>query len=258
VSITGTPGTPGSIPVASVSYTVGAAAATVVPGATASVTVTAQGTTTVTYLATDTRGQVGPTGSTTIRLDSIAPTVTCPAAPTFLLNQPGATLTATVGDAGSGPAATTVTVAVPTGVAGTLSVPITGTDVAGNTTTRSCTATVTYRVSGFEQPIDNGNVVNTVKAGQTIPVKWTLTDFANAPVSDPVSFVSLTTSVVTCGSSTTTDEIEVFSTGSGLQYLGAGRWQFNWKTPKSQAGCVSLRLNLTGAPAALTASFKFR
>jgi hypothetical protein len=45
--------------------------------------------------------------------------------------------------------------------------------------------------TGFAQPIDNAGV-NSAKAGQTVPVKYRLTTAAGTPVSDPASFVRVT------------------------------------------------------------------
>ena len=44
-----------------------------------------------------------------------------------------------------------------------------------------------YGWNGFFQPIDNGNVVNKAKAGQSIPVKFSLTGSAVASFSAPTA-----------------------------------------------------------------------
>lgn len=55
------------------------------------------------------------------------------------------------------------------------------------------------------------------------------------------------------------DAIETYAGGSGLQYLGAGNWQFNWKVPKSYPGqCRVLRLDLADGATLYTAVFQFR
>jgi hypothetical protein len=107
---------------------------------------------------------------------------------------------------------------------------------------------VQYQFSGFFAPVDNLPTVNNAKAGQAIPTKWRLTDFSGAPISDPASFVSLTAYPVTCGvwNGVPGDTLpEVASGNSGLQYLGDGHWQFNWKTPKTYANlCMIARVTL--------------
>jgi len=94
-----------------------------------------------------------------------------------------------------------------------------------------------YTVDGFFAPIDNPPTVNNAKAGQTVPAKWRLTN-TNGYVSDPASFAGLYSYQVTCGTlSPVTTEIEEYASGnSGLQYLGSGNWQYNWKTPKTYSG----------------------
>jgi probable HAF family extracellular repeat protein len=98
---------------------------------------------------------------------------------------------------------------------------------------------VAYNFVGFLQPVDNPPTVNLAKAGQTLAEQWQLLDVdTGAPVSDPDSVTALTTYSVACGawSDTATHGLDQVSAGaSGLQYLGNGTWQFNWKTDKNWA-----------------------
>jgi hypothetical protein len=117
-----------------------------------------------------------------------------------------------------------------------------------------------YLFLGFFSPVDNPPTVNTAKAGQAIPVKWRLTDAVGNPVSDMSSFKGLTSSPAACGSGETESPLpETTSTGSsGLQYLGDGNWQYNWKTPKLYANsCRTMILNLKDGTT-YTANFKFK
>lgn len=92
-----------------------------------------------------------------------------------------------------------------------------------------------YEVDAFAAPVDN-DVTNVARAGRTIPVKWSAS-LEGQHVSDPEHFVSITSRVVgSDGIPTGTDSIEVYSGSSGLQYLGDGCWQFNWKTSKAYSG----------------------
>jgi hypothetical protein len=134
-------------------------------------------------------------------------------------------------------------------------------DYAGNSS--HCTYSVQYVFSGFFSPVDNPPIVNLSKAGQTIAVKYRLTDANGVGISDTSSFVSITSAPRgTCSGQS--DVIETYSGASGLQYLGSGNWQFNWSTPRSYAGtCKTMTLNLKdavvptpGAPR--TAYFQFK
>ena len=95
------------------------------------------------------------------------------------------------------------------------------------------------------------------KAGQTIPIKWHITDPNGIPISNPLSFISITsTSTGYCGGQG--DPIEEYSNSSGLQYKGDGNWQFNWSTPKNYAGqCRTMRLTLSDGTT-LSAYFNFK
>jgi hypothetical protein len=111
---------------------------------------------------------------------------------------------------------------------------------------------------GFFQPVDN-NQVNMAKAGQTIPVKWRLTQ-GGQPVSDPASFESLTSRQVNCATQDDIglDTIESYTNASGLLYQGDGNWQFNWKTAKNYAGqCRVMTVTLSDG-STHTASFQFK
>jgi hypothetical protein len=114
---------------------------------------------------------------------------------------------------------------------------------------------------GFYSPVDN-NIVNEAKAGQTIPVKWRLTDINGAPISEPGSFVKLMSYGIACDTSTeiSYDAIEEYAAGkSGLQYIGDGYWQFNWKTPKNYAStCRAAYVVFNNTQTSPVVEFKFK
>jgi hypothetical protein len=118
-----------------------------------------------------------------------------------------------------------------------------------------------YLFQGFFSPVDNPPSVNSAKAGQAIPVKWRLTDGSGNPVSDTTSFGGLSSTTMDCDSLAAAAESaksEPSAGSSGLQYLGDGNWQYNWKTPKSYAKtCRIMELTLKDG-SSYTASFKFK
>ena len=126
------------------------------------------------------------------------------------------------------------------------------------------TAIVHYNVSflftGFASPVDNAPVMNIAKAGQVIPLKWRLTDANGSPITN-LTDVTVTTTSLSCGAGTTGDLIEEYTGGDlGLQHLGDGYYQWNWKTPSSYANsCKTVSLNLgESAASEHTALFQFR
>lgn len=120
--------------------------------------------------------------------------------------------------------------------AGTTTVNCSSTDSRGNTSNGSFTVTVNYNWSGFFRPVDNPDTVNSVKAGQSIPVKFSLAGnqglnifAANFPVSQKI----------TCDTSDPVDAIEetVTAGGSSLSYDSSlDQYNYVWKTDKSWAG----------------------
>jgi predicted outer membrane repeat protein len=117
---------------------------------------------------------------------------------------------------------------------------------------------VTFQFTGFSSPVDNPGVVNVAKAGQTIPLRWRITDANGNPITVLTS-VTVTAASLSCSAGTTTDQIEEYATGnSGLQNLGDGYYQWNWKTPTSYANsCKTMKLDL-GEGLFHTALFQFK
>jgi hypothetical protein len=132
------------------------------------------------------------------------------------------------------------------------------TDVAGNSGSASVSYSVIYRWSGFFQPVDNLPTVNTVKAGQAVPVKFSLGGNYGLSIF-AAGYPKVQT--VACGSGAPTDEIEqtVTAGASGLSYDAAtGQYSYTWKTDKTWAGsCRQLVLKLTDGSEHI-AMFHFR
>jgi HYR domain len=116
---------------------------------------------------------------------------------------------------------------------GTTTVTCTATDAHGNKTTSSFKVTVSYNWTGFFQPIDNDKV-NTAKAGQSIPVKFSLGG------NQGLNVLAGTPSVVNGNTTgdTGTDDIETYTTSvPGLTYdASANQYVYVWKTDKAWAG----------------------
>ncbi len=151
--------------------------------------------------------------------------------------------------------------------AGSYTISSRATDSAGNVQTALASNTFgvinpsggVYVFEGFFSPIDNPPILNKANAGNTIPVKWRITLNGN-PVANATSFVALTSSLVSCGemADLAPDDIESYSTNSGLQYNNNGNWHFNWKTPKTYANqCRVMTLTLNDG-STHDADFKFK
>ncbi|HEY3190921.1 MAG TPA: hypothetical protein VGJ70_25745, partial [Solirubrobacteraceae bacterium] len=143
--------------------------------------VTADGAHAVYAAARDSVGNAGSAVSRAFKLDGGPPTVTCAAAPTFVLGGTGGNVTASVADAPSGPAASIVSTPADASSVGWKSVSLTGFDRAGNSRTVSCRYLVGYAVSldaGFPRRPPG------VNAGAAVPVRFALTDAGGTPIGD--------------------------------------------------------------------------
>jgi hypothetical protein len=136
-----------------------------------------------------------------------------------------------------------------------LSIIVNGTE--GTVAAHSTSPVSTWRFAGFDQPVDNLPTLNRVKAGQAIPLKWRLLTSDGAPVTNLTS-AKLTVAALACSATAPVDDLEqVVATASGLQNLGNGYYQLNWKSDKAYAGsCKTLHLDL-GEGVTHDATFNF-
>jgi hypothetical protein len=126
---------------------------------------------------------------------------------------------------------------------GTTAVNCSATDHAGNTAHSTFNVIVSYAFSGFFRPVDNLPVINVVKAGSAIPVKFTL----GGDQGLNIFATGYPASVSTTCSAATTDAIEetVTAGGSSLSYdATSGQYIYVWKTDKSWIGCRQLQVKL--------------
>ena len=135
----------------------------------------------------------------------------------------------------------------------------TATDVAGNASAEvSCNYSVVYNWTGFADPVDGGDVVNSVKGGSAVPIKFSLAGDQGLNV---FAAGSPTVQFGSCSDSATVDEIEQTATtgASGLKYDAAtDQYTYVWKTDKAWAGkCATFSLQLSDGTTH-TALFSFK
>jgi hypothetical protein len=125
---------------------------------------------------------------------------------------------------------------------------VTGSDNAGNEATLEHGYGVVFSASTtsfFSQPVDNLPVLNSARAGQSVPVKFSLGGDQGLAILAPGYPKS---QLVPCDSSAPVDGIEetVTAGGSSLSYDAAsGLYKYIWKTDRSWAGtCRQLVLGL--------------
>jgi hypothetical protein len=151
---------------------------------------------------------------------------------------------------GSGLASCAGTVAdgaqIDTATVGAKTFTVNAADNAGNTATLTHNYSVVYDFAGFFQPVENPDAWNKAKAGQGVPVKFSLDGDQGLAI---FKSGSPTAVQVACpsGTGTTYDAIETTTANSsGLIYdADAGQYVYVWKTPKTLDGkCYKFKLGL--------------
>lgn len=119
----------------------------------------------------------------------------------------------------------------------------TATDVAGNTATASQQYAVkAWTAKGFYQPVDMNGVLNTVKNGSTVPVKFEA--FAGTTELTDPSRMTVRVNPIVCTPNAPVDDIELTAAGStSLRYDAiGGQFIYNWKTPAGAGSCHRLTM----------------
>ncbi|HWJ10248.1 MAG TPA: PxKF domain-containing protein [Nocardioides sp.] len=214
--------------------------------------------TTYTCTATSEGGTASVTTSA-VKRDATAPTdITFAGVPsTVVFDDPIGPFGCSAQDATSGLAGCTVTGG---GTAvGTHTVTATATDNAGNVAHRSTTYTVLpWTLHGFYAPVDMNGVVNVVKGGSTVPLKFELFS-GSRELSATTDVKSFSATRISCDSSASSDDVEFTTAGAtSLRYdATAGQFIQNWKVPTGAGACF--RVTMTARDnSSLTAIFKVK
>ena len=212
----------------------------------------------VTGTATDRAGHTSTATVSNVHIDKTAPTgIAVSGVSGYLFGSTPGTASCTATDAVSGLASCVVTGFGATTV-GTHTATATATDVAGLTSTKTVSYTVKpWKATGFYSPVDMGGVLNTVKGGSTVPLKFEA--FGVAEFTSTAVVKSFTQKLYACSSGAVVDEIEVVSTGkTELRYDAvAGQFIQNWQTPKSAGACYTVTMTLQDGTS-LAANFKLK
>ena len=220
-----------------------------------------------TVICTATNG-VSPDDSCSFKVtvnDDEAPVIDCPADIVVSLppnsNATGAAVNFTVTATDNADPTPTINTSVASGSVfpvGTTTVTATATDDAGNQSTCQFNVTVLYNFNGFFSPISNPPVLNEVKAGQNIPIKFSLSGnkglgifFPGYPASQQIN----------CADNAPINVLQEIDTpgNSTLQYnASSDTYQYNWKTEKSWAGTCRVLVVKLADGTEHVAYFKFK
>lgn len=248
--------------------TVGSITGLGTPSASASLTVSGEGVNNVNCMATDSAGNsgAGPGSSNmaTVQIDSFSPTIliTSPTdGGTYIFNAAVASgYSCDDGTSGvatcAGPVASGANFS--TSPVGAHAFTVNATDVAGNPAQVTNDYNVIYNFNGFFQPVDNLPTLNVVKAGQSIPVKFSLNGDQGLNI---FAAGYPRSQIIECDSTTVVDGIEetVTAGSSSLSYdPSTDTYTYVWKTDKAWANtCRQLVVKLNDGTYH-QANFKFK
>jgi streptogramin lyase len=209
---------------------------------------------------TDAAGNMSdPSNVVTVKIDKTAPIVSLVGGPasgdSYYFGAVPAAPTCSASDALSGLNGSCIVSGYATSL-GSHTVTASTNDNAGNHKSASATYTVlAWTLKGFYQPTDMGGVINTVKNGSTVPLKFQV--FAGTKELTSISSVnpSLRATEALCGGGPT-DDIELLTAGeTSLRY--DGQFIYNWKTPKKPGFCYVVTVTLAEGTA-ISANFRMK
>jgi hypothetical protein len=220
-----------------------------------------------TVVCTATNG-VSPDDSCSFKVtvtDDEDPVINCPADIVVSLppNSSATTQTVsfTVTATDNADATPTINTDFPSGYAfpvGTTTVTATATDDAGNQSTCQFNVTVLYNFTGFFAPVANPPVLNEVKAGSGVPVKFSLSGNKGLSIFFPGYPAS---QQINCADNAPINVLEETETsgGSTLSYnAGSDTYTYNWKTLKPWAGTCRVLVVKLADGTEHVAYFKFK
>jgi len=225
------------------------------------------GNTVITYTATDGSGNTAQATQTVTVIDNTPPVITPPAnvtvylplnstATSMVVNYPNP---ATATDNCPGTVSLVYSPASgSTFPVGPTTVTVTGTDANNNSATATFTVTVLYNFTGFFAPVDNLPNFNEMKAGQAVPVKFSLSGNKGLSI-----FAAGSPSSVQIGCTTGDPVLPVEETvtagSSSLVYdAPSDRYHYVWKTDSSWKNtCRQLNVVLNDG-STHSAKFKFK
>ncbi|GGB89851.1 hypothetical protein N798_03660 [Knoellia flava TL1] len=210
----------------------------------------------------DEAGNSASNGVANVDVDLTAPGVTWVGGPadgaSYYFGSVPAAGTCTATDALSGPVNDCSIAGYQTST-GTKELVATAHDVAGNTTTAQRNYTVlAWTLKGFYQPVDMNGVLNTVKNGSTVPLKFEVFS-GSTELTDTSVVQSFKVTNMSCSTNVATDDIELTTSGSTVLRYDATGGQFiqNWQTPKSPGSCYLVTMT-TQDGSKISANFKLK
>ncbi|GAB3346064.1 PxKF domain-containing protein [Lysobacter tyrosinilyticus] len=180
---------------------------------------------------TDAAGNSATSNVVTVKIDRTAPTLAPVVTPGTLLLNANTSALPNANDALSG-LSTKDCAMLATASVGNKTVSCTATDLAGNTATAAAAYRVVYGFQGFNTPVQNPSVLNVLKAGRSVSLRWRVVDAQGAPVSN-LTMANVGSTVIGCPVATENRIYTYGGSNAQLQNLGNGYYQLDWMAAAS-------------------------
>jgi hypothetical protein len=116
---------------------------------------------------------------------------------------------------------------------------------------------VQYSFSGFRSPVDNPPILNVVKAGGTVPVKWLLSDASGKNSTALAAVFAIGSNAIRCPTATSDPDADNVSPGlAGLRY--DSQYVYNWPTVAKWAGTCRQFYAMMADGTKKVANFQFK
>ena len=233
---------------------------TTAPGGSLSIPLTADGTTTIWYVAADNAGNLSEVKTIDVKIDGTVPTIeiVSPSQGESLLLNQSVNARYTCADAGAGlqtcvgPVPTEA--AVDTSATGAREFVVNAADLAGNATTMSVRYTVGY---GVRTLYDESKAH---KSGSNVPLKIQLIDAAGRNLSSPLLVVTAV-GVIRVSDRVTDALAELSDEAAGTDFKydsGLAGYHYNFKTTGLASGRYVVMFRVGGDPATYQIPFQIR
>jgi HYR domain len=133
------------------------------------------------------------------------------------------------------------------------------TDAHGNTQTGAFTVAVSFDLTGgLLPPVGKPGVINGVKAGSTVPLKWQVRNAAGGYITSTSIVSAFVLTRINCLTASSLDPVDFTTTGATVLRVSDNQFIQNWQTPNKPGNCYRVDIVFVGGSQTITATFQLK